>query len=278
MMKGLVGKIGSVVVWAAVVLYLAWAVRECSVRERDIPAAGVVVVVSDSAQMGVITPGMVRGWISAANFIPNNSAVREVPVAGIEKLVRSRGFVRDASVYTDMKGVTHVEITQRRPMVRFGTSTGYDFYVTDDGWVLPLQPHAPMWLPVVTGDYTPPFGRGFIGKLPAEEKNMDENYRFLHNLINFVGFISDDSYWSAQIEQINITAAHAGTAPMRAQDYQVEIVPRSGNHVVMLGGLDGYRAKLDKLQRFYAGGLGYEGWDTYRYINLKYKNQIVCTK
>jgi cell division protein FtsQ len=46
----------------------------------------------------------------------------------------------------------------------------------------------------------------------------------------------------------------------------------------MLGELDGYRAKLDKLQRFYLRGLSYEGWDTYRYINLKYKNQIVCTK
>ncbi|MDR2886149.1 MAG: hypothetical protein LBU95_05145, partial [Rikenellaceae bacterium] len=197
-MKDLLKNAGSIAMWVAIVLYLAWAARECSSRERDMPAAGVRVVVRDSAAVGVITPGMVGAWIAAEGLIPPNASVREVPVSTIEKLVRSRGFVREARTYVDLGGVTHIELTQRRPIMRLNTYTGYNFYITEDRWVLPLQLHAPMWLPVVTGDYTPPFERGFIGPLPAEEKNMDENYRFLYNLINFVEFITDDDYWSAQ--------------------------------------------------------------------------------
>jgi cell division protein FtsQ len=271
-MRGFLKKAGSLAVWAALALYIAWAARECRSRVRDLPARGVAVTVRDSAVMGVITPGMVSTWIASAGLVPPNAAASEIPVARIERLVRSRGYVRDASVYTGLDGMTHVELSQRRPVVRFNTSTGYNFCVTQDGWVLPLQPHAPMLLPIVTGDYTPPFERDYVGPLPGAKKNMDENYRFLQNLINFVEFINGDGYWSAQVEQINVIAGPG----IGVYDPQIEIVPRVGNHVVMLGGLDNYRAGLEKLQRFYRHALRYEGWDRYTYINLKYKDQIVC--
>ncbi len=269
---------GSVAVWAAIAAYLGWAARRCSTVERDMPARGVEVVVRDSARLGVITPGMVKLWIAAENLIPANCAAREVPVAKIEKLVRSRGFVKNARAYMGMDGVLHIEITQRHPVMRFNTLTGYNFYITEDGWVLPTQAHAATWLPIVTGNYTPPFERGFVGQFKTDEKNMRENYLFLHNLINFVGFIRNDAFWSAQVEQVVVTDAAAGSSDNRIYNPQVEIVPRAGNHVIALGGLDDFRAKLDKLSVFYRNGLKYEGWDAYRTINLSYKNQIVCTK
>ncbi len=273
---------GSIAVWAALAVYLVWAARQCTSRERDTPARGVEVTVRDSARMAVITPGMVKAWIAAENLIPANCAASEIPLGKIERLVSSRGFVKDARVYMDMDGVVHISLSQRRPVMRFNTASGYNFYITDDGYVLPLQPHAPMWLPIITGNYVPPFERGYVGALNkapgADEKKLAENYRFLYNLINFVGFIRDDSFWSAQVEQVNVNCPPGSDQGIGIYDPQVEIIPRAGNHVVMLGGLDGYREKLDKLMKFYRGGLRYEGWDTYRYINLKYKNQIVCTK
>ena len=36
--------------------------------------------------------------------------------------------------------------------------------------------------------------------------------------------------------------------------------------------------QLDKLMSFYRKAVLYEGWDRYRYVNLKYKDQIVCVK
>ena len=52
----------------------------------------------------------------------------------------------------------------------------------------------------------------------------------------------------------------------------------AGDQVIALGGIDAYEQKLDKLMSFYRKAVLYEGWDRYRYVNLKYKDQIVCVK
>jgi cell division protein FtsQ len=59
---------------------------------------------------------------------------------------------------------------------------------------------------------------------------------------------------------------------------EVELVPRVGNHIVLLGGVDRYEQKLEKLNKFYTEGLGYDSWNKYKVINLKYENQVVCSK
>lgn len=277
-MKKLLDIAASVAVWVAIAAYLIWAGRTAAVRKRDLMAAGVEVVVKDSARMKVITPGMVRAWIAAEGLIPANSAASEIPADKIARLVRSRGFVRDAVVYTDLRGVTHVELSQRHPVVRFCTWSGYNCYITDDGWVLPAQPHEAMWLPVITGDYMPPFDRAYAGPLKKDEKNYTEKEVFLRKLINFVQFINQDDFWSACIEQINVVERSGGSQGIGVYDPKVEIVPRAGNHLVVLGSLDDFRGKLSKLLSFYREGLRYEGWDTYKIINLEFEGQVVCSQ
>jgi hypothetical protein len=57
---------------------------------------------------------------------------------------------------------------------------------------------------------------------------------------------------------------------------EVELIPRAGDHVVVLGQLDGYEKKLDNLMLFYRQAAPAEGWGKWSRINLKYDNQIVC--
>ena len=58
----------------------------------------------------------------------------------------------------------------------------------------------------------------------------------------------------------------------------VELIPRVGNHNIILGDASDLENKLEKLMIFYKKGLSKTGWNEYSTINLKYKNQIVCTK
>jgi cell division protein FtsQ len=51
-----------------------------------------------------------------------------------------------------------------------------------------------------------------------------------------------------------------------------------GNHRILLGQIEYYRENLEKLKLFYEKGLNQMGWNQYSIINLKYKNQVVCTK
>lgn len=148
--------------------------------------------------------------------------------------------------------------------------------MTEDNYILPLQGYHTRYVPVVTGDVVLPFGKGFVGSLDKimsdNEKKMSKNYLFLTKLINFVKFVSNDDFWGAQIVQINLVAKGNEVDPY------VEIVPRVGDQVIMLGDLEGYDTKLDKMMSFYRNAVEYEGWQKYSYINLEYENQIVCTQ
>ena len=61
-------------------------------------------------------------------------------------------------------------------------------------------------------------------------------------------------------------------------DKEVELIPRVGNHRILLGTFDHFEEKLANLRLFYEQAIPKMGWEKYSIINLKYRNQIVCTK
>jgi cell division protein FtsQ len=115
--------------------------------------------------------------------------------------------------------------------------------------------------------------------LREKEKKSVQSHHFLTKLVNFVRSIESDDFWSAEVVQINVLGSSAGGGSNTWQEPQLELVPRVGNHIVLLGKLDGGEFdRLDKLKTFYLGGLWHEGWNEFRYINIKYKDQVVCSK
>jgi cell division protein FtsQ len=111
--------------------------------------------------------------------------------------------------------------------------------------------------------------------LLAKEKKSQQTHAFLTKLVNFVKSVEADSFWSSQIVQINVP----GTGEGVWREPLLELVPRVGDHTVLLGALDGGEAaRLSKLRLFYSEGLARAGWDTVRHIDIRYDGQIVCTK
>jgi cell division protein FtsQ len=86
----------------------------------------------------------------------------------------------------------------------------------------------------------------------------------LHKIATYV---DKDAFWKAQIEQIFVTA-----------ESEFVLIPKVGEHTIVFGTGDDIEIKFEKLMLFYKEGLSRVGWDKYSTINLKYKNQIVCTK
>ena len=79
--------------------------------------------------------------------------------------------------------------------------------------------------------------------------------------------VQENEFRNDQIEQIYVYP-----------DNDIELIPRVGNHRIMLGTLDEFEEKLANLKLFYEQAIPKVGWEKYSMINLKYKNQIVCTK
>ena len=59
---------------------------------------------------------------------------------------------------------------------------------------------------------------------------------------------------------------------------EFEIVNRVGGQLVIIENMDNLEKKFKKLKALYTGSFNQIGWNKYSIINLKFKNQVVCTK
>lgn len=56
------------------------------------------------------------------------------------------------------------------------------------------------------------------------------------------------------------------------------LVPKLGDMTVVVGDTNDLDKKFENLWAFFEQGISQTGWDTYSVINLKYRDQVVCTK
>ena len=103
------------------------------------------------------------------------------------------------------------------------------------------------------------------------QKKLEKSYEDFMKLLTFVKIVEDDGFWRSEVVQIA-----ARTTPSGA--LEVELTPRSGRFTILFGRLDDIGGKFDKLLRFYRSGLSSIGWDEYRTIDVRYRNQVVCKK
>ncbi|MFI5164728.1 MAG: cell division protein FtsQ, partial [Bacteroidia bacterium] len=94
-----------------------------------------------------------------------------------------------------------------------------------------------------------------------------KTHTLLDDLYSMSRFILADEFWSAHVEQIYVN-----------KNQEIELVPKVGNHKIIFGNTDEMPEKFWKLKTFYKEGLNYTGWENYDTLNLKFKNQVVCTK
>lgn len=254
----------------AIASYLLFAAGRAETKyDSEAVCNNLKIEITDSKRAGFITEEMVRSWLSSKSIAIVGQPIGQINTMKVREALMAHTYVSSAAVYKTISGDVCIELTQRRPMLRFMTSTGRSSYITNDGWLVPTQLQYSVDVPIVTGELNLPADGQCIYQTDNKiiEKKSDKNYEFLHKLINFVEFLESDSDLRKMFVQINIT-----------KDNELELIPRVGNHAVLLGTIDGYREKLDKLSRFYAEGLGFDGWNKYKTINLKFKNQVICSK
>ena len=274
--------ISSMLVWIFIILYFVLASNLSTNRQRGRVIDRVDVVIKDSSIQRIITPSMVLAWFSIDKFQLKNMEISKLNTMEVKEFLERRRFVKKASVYVDMVGTLNIEIEQRRPIARFNTVNGYNFYITEDNYILPLQSHEVIYVPIITGNFAPPFSAKFIGDWRVQssevEKKTSENYKFFKKLINFVNVTREDLFLSSHIVQINVLGRGSMDGTLLLKESEVELVPRVGNHVIRLGKLDEIDRKLKKLMLFYDHSSGNDLWNTPTYINLEYNGQVVCTK
>lgn len=241
---------GRVAVWVVLVAILVAAGLLHHKNEQGRRVEQFRVVVTDSTELNMITAAELAEIVCDEGLNPVGSHIDSIKLLAINNLAKEQSLVAKARTFVNYDNVVTLEVEQREPVVRFVLEGGYDFYATADLHILPVRNQGAIDLPIVTGNFTPPFERGFEGNLKAlmraNEKNSDKNYLFIRKLINFVRYTEKSPDTKGKIVQTVLSQRGKGDHRTTV----VELIPRQGNYVMSLGELENIKDKLDRWQRF----------------------------
>ena len=186
----------------------------------------------------------------------------------IEKLVMTNPWVANADVYMSVNGVLQIDIVQRNPLLRIINNSGESFYLDMDGKLMLWSKNFTPRVLVANGNIHDAFNIWYR-KSVEEIKKSDtlSKISLLDDLYDMAKYVSSDKFWNAQVPQIFVNSKN-----------EIELVPLAGEHKIIFGDANDMEEKFTKLKTFYTQGLNFTGWIMYDTINLKYKNQIICTK
>lgn len=104
----------------------------------------------------------IERWVRDAELLEPNTTLEKLDIAAIERRAMEHNAVAEANAYVDYDGRAMLEVALREPIARFRVN-GYDHYITEDGYVLPMVADRTAAVPVITGGYKPLFGPGYSG-------------------------------------------------------------------------------------------------------------------
>lgn len=227
--------------------YLLFSVTGMTNRHEDTRMCrGIDLHIVDSLHFDLIDGDMVLALLQEHSLDPVGLPLEEIDLDAVESALLLHPLVGDVQCYKTAGDMLRINISSKVPLVRVLNNRGQDFYVDSRGEIL-SQHSLAVQLPVATG---------YIDRRFASEE-----------LLRVVRAIDRSAFWKAQVEQIDVT-----------KDGQIQLVPRVGEHLLILGTADDVENKLERLMNFYENGLDNVGWNKYRSISVAYENQVVCKK
>lgn len=234
---------------------------------KDEKCREVIIVIEDQNRFGFVDEGDILDLLNRNFNTPISQKISDIDCYAIEKNLNEHSAIEHANVYITIDGKLNVALTQRKPILRVFTKD-FSFYIDHNGKAMPLSSKFTALVPVATGYIN--INSNQIAETSKNNTNeIDSSLipSIYKDLFILSDFLQKHAFWDAQIEQVYVN-----------KDSEIELIPRVGNHSIVLGAVDNLDSKFEKLMIFYEKGLSKTGWNEYKTINLMYKNQIVCTK
>ena len=170
----------------------------------------------------------------------------KLDLGSVEKTLDKNPMIQNAEVFATVDGKLKAVITQRKPIARVydGDSS---YYIDYEGRQMPLSENYTARVPLVSGDINR------VGK------------KQLHELLRY---IYDDDFLKKNI--IGIEVNPSGGVVMKNRNYDCEI---------FLGSVVSIDRKFNNYKAFFQDAIQQDTLiEQYKTINLKFTQQVVCTK
>ncbi len=171
--------------------------------------------------------------------------IGQLCILRMEKKLNHYPFIKKSEVFLSVDGTLNIKIWQKEPILRIKNGNK-ESYLTKDAENLELSSFFSSKVVLAKG----PFSK--------EEKKY---------LTNLVKFINSDEFLKNQIISIK-----------KNNKNSFVLIPKIGNHHIILGNIKDFKNKLNKLKAFYNQYLNKIDINQYKSIDLQYKDQVVAKK
>ena len=192
-----------------------------------------------------LTHSMVNKLLIQSDTSVKNQAKSVIDLYKLEKTVSKNSYVENAAVFLTIDGTLKSIVKQRVPIARITTAKG-SYYIDKQGIKIPLSNSYSARVMLVSGVET--------------DKNVDE-------ILPLLSYILEDDFLQKEV---------VGIKKFADSEYQFSV--RSGNYKIDFGKLTKIDLKFKKLKAFYNKTFKDQTIQNYKMINVKYHNQVVCTK
>lgn len=182
-------------------------------------------------------------------------SVVDVNTRLIEGVLLKHPNISKADVYIDAHNVLRCKISQKVPVYRVMNDSG-SYYLSREGERIPLSSHYTARTIILSGA-VPTF---------SQELNTKDKKR-VEDLLTFYEFLEKDDFFLKLIDHVSMK-----------QNGDIIISPVLGDFIIHFGNTDKLESKLVRLKTFYSEIMKHESWDKYKYIDLRYNDQLIAKK
>ena len=213
-----------------------------------------IVKINNHQQGNFITQSEISELLNASGVLKQKQ-IRRINLALLERVIEKNLWVKNAELYFENNNILHVDINQNQAIARLITVNGNSYYLDELGKRLPIKSNATARVTVITN-------------FPSDrEKLATPDSLLLSQVTSLTNLISVDSFWNAQIAQINIDF-----------NGKFELIPTLGNQTILFGNNENAKEKFEKLLAFYKSAWIKNGINTYSTLDLRFTNQIVAKR
>ena len=237
-------------------------------KQAEMPCTGIYINIHDSSGIGFVEENDVRQMIQNKIGSPIGKSLSSINISLLEKIINTNPFIYDAEVFSTVDGKVNIDVKQRIPVLRVINYNNESFYIDNHGVFMPPSDKFTARVPVASGFIFDKESEKKVRVYTEDEiKDTTLTRTKIEQLFHIINYTNQNSFWNAMVQQLYVNAQG-----------EIEMIPRIGNHTVVIGNDMFLEEKFKKLLVFYREGLSKKGWDKYSIINLKFKDQVVCTK
>lgn len=257
------------IIWTGVLIVLLVVIWISLVSYNKNHCKGVQIKIKAPSDVVFVSEQDILNSINLVSDSVTGKVISKINIEKIESKIKENPFVLNTKVYMSLGGIINVDILQRTPVLRVQNVFKQSYYISEDGYLMPIVAGKTARVLVANGEIKDIFVAGLRLDTVGLYKSHDST-KYNPELVKIylvASYVSSDPFWKAQIQQIFLD-----------KKGNILLFPLVGEHIIVLGDEKNLSEKFKKLEVFIKRAEFINNWEKYDTININFRGQIICSK